>query len=185
MKGRVPVADGRLASIRCGREVPDRRRRSAFGTRRSAVPPSAFTLLEVLVSLAIFALAAVVMGATYVNALNAYEAASRRNGYDEDLRFARTAVLTEADRDKVEEGGDLDLGGNKRAHWEADVAPTNTADLFSVTWTCTITDSTRPQPYKVTQTFLLLRPTWSDPVDRSQLLQQAKDRILKLQGEAP
>ncbi len=136
-------------------------------------------------SLAIFALAAVVMGATYVNALNAYEAASRQNGYEQDLRFVRTAVLTDADRDKVEEGGDLDLGDNKRAHWDADITPTNTADLFSVTWTCTITDPKHPQPYKVTQTFLLLRPTWSDPVERSQLMQQAKDEILKIQGEAP
>jgi general secretion pathway protein I len=141
--------------------------------------------LEVLVALAIFALAAVVLGATYVNALNAYAAATRRNEYDEDLRFVRAAVLTESDRDKVEEGGQLNLGGNKRAHWQAEVASTGTVDLFAVTWTCEITDPARPQPYKVTQTFMLLRPTWSDPVERGELLQQAKDQILKLQGAAP
>src|ERR1035441_2284073 len=81
---------------------------------------SGFTLLEVLVALAIFAMAAVVLGATYVNALNAYNAASRHNEYDTDLRFVRAAVLTEPDRDKAEQGGDLDLGGGKRAHWQAD-----------------------------------------------------------------
>jgi len=144
-----------------------------------------FTLLEVLVALAIFALAAVVLGATYVNALNAYEAASRRNQYDEDLRFVRTAVLTQSDRDKVEEGGQVDLGNNRRATWQADIASTGTADLFAVTWTCTITDAAKPEPYKRTQTFMLLRPTWSDAVERSQLLADAKDRIAKLQGTAP
>ena len=144
-----------------------------------------FTLLEVLVALAIFAMAAVVLGATYVNALNAYEAVSRRNQYDADLRFVRAAVLTEPDRDKVEEGGDLDLGENKRAHWHADIASTDTVDLFSVVWTCEITDPGRRAPYHATQTFLLLRPTWSDPVERTKLLDLAKQRILELQGVVP
>jgi len=146
---------------------------------------SGFTLLEVLVALAIFAMAAVVLGATYVNALNAYEAVSRRNEYDADLRFIRAAVLTEPDRNKVEEGGDVDLGGGKRAHWQADIASTDTVDLFSVAWTCEITDPARREPYHAAQTFLLLRPTWSDPVERTKLMDLAKQRILELQGVAP
>ena len=158
---------------------------STASFRLRPLPPGAFTLLEVLIALAIFALAAVVLGATYVNALNAYEAVSRRNEYDADLRFVRSAVLTEPDREKVEEGADLDLGGNKRAHWHADIASTDTVDLFSVAWTCEINDPARREPYRVTQTFLLLRPTWSDPVERTKLLDQVKQRILELQGAAP
>ena len=155
---------------------PGRRRRRAA---------SAFTLLEVLIALAIFAVAAVMLGMTYINALNAYDLATRRNEYDADLRFVRSAVLTESDRDKVEEGGDLDLGNNRRAHWQADIASTDTVDLFSVSWTCEITDPARREPYRVTQTFLLLRPTWSDPVERTKLLEQVRQRILELQGTAP
>jgi general secretion pathway protein I len=146
---------------------------------------AAFTLLEVLVALAIFAAAAVVLGATYVNALKAYEAVSKRNEFDADLRFVRSVVLTQADRDKVEEGGDLDLGDNKHAHWQADIASTDTVDLFSVAWTCEITDPDRREPYRVAQNFRLLRPTWSDPVERTKLLEQVKERILQLQGVAP
>ena len=177
-----------------GYRIPDTgekiRRAAATPRRHSGLsgiryPLSAFTLLEVLVALAIFAMAAVVLGATYVNALNAYEAASRHNEYEEDLRFARAAVLAEPDRDKAEEGGDLNLGGEKRARWQADIASTDTADLFAVTWTCVITDPARPAPYRITQTFLLLRPTWSDPVERSQLMDNAKKRILEMQGVAP
>ena len=55
----------------------------------------------------------------------------------------------------------------------------------TVTWTCEITDPARHEPYRATQTFLLLRPTWSDPVERSTLLDQAKQRILQIQGVAP
>jgi general secretion pathway protein I len=157
--------------------------RSPFCGFRPSLP--GFTLLEVLVALAIFAMAAVVLGATYVNALNAYQAAGRRNEYDADLRFVRAALLTEPDREKAEEGGDLDLGGSKRAHWQADIASTDTVDLFSVVWTCEIVDPERPKPYRTTQTFLLLRPTWSDPVERTALLDQVKQRILELQKVAP
>jgi general secretion pathway protein I len=161
-----------------------RRPRDRFGAR-SPVAVVGFTLLEVLVALAIFALAAVVLGATYVNALNAYEAATRRNEYSEDLRFVRAAVLTEPDRNKVEEGGDLPLGGNKRARWKAEIAATDTVDLFVVAWTCEITDPSRREPYRTSQTFLLLRPTWSDPVERSTLLEQVRERIAKIQGTTP
>jgi general secretion pathway protein I len=143
-----------------------------------------FTLLEVLVALAIFALAAVVLGGTYVNALNAYEMAARRNEYAVDLRFVRATLLTEPDREKAAAGGDLDLGDNKRAHWQAEITPTGVVDLFSVAWTCEIIDPDRREPYRAAQTMLLLRPTWSDPVERSKLLEQAKERILELQGKA-
>ena len=159
-------------------------RQSAARAPRLHVTP-AFTLLEVLVALAIFAMSAVVLGATYVNALNAYQAAGRRNEYDADVRFVRAALLTQPDRDKAEAGGDLDLGGSKRAHWQTDIAPTDTVDLFSVTWTCTISDPARRQPYRARQTFLLLRPTWSDPVERTALLDKVKQRILELQEVTP
>ena len=37
----------------------------------------------------------------------------------------------------------------------------------------------------MSQTFLLLRPTWSDPVERSTLLEQAGERIAQIQGTTP
>ena len=157
--------------------------KAKFTDRRS--PARAFTLLEVLVALAIFAMAAVVLGATYVNALNAYEAVARRNEFGADLQFVRAALLTEPDRSKVEEGGDFDLGGSKRAHWNAEITATDTVDLFSVAWTCEITDPARREPFRTTQTYLLLRPTWSDPVERTKLADRVKQRILELQGVAP
>jgi general secretion pathway protein I len=172
----APVSDWRDRRPKTGAAI-------GCGINRRMVP--AFTLLEVLIALAIFAMAAVVLGATYVNALNAYEMVGRRNEYDADLQFVRAAALTEPDRKKVEEGGDLDLGGNKHAHWQADIASTESVDLFSVTWTCEITDPARHEPYRTKQTFLLLRPTWSDPVERSALMDQVKQRILELQGAVP
>ena len=181
---RGSVFDFRLLFFdRDGGRKPGRGRLDSKSKKQKA--KSSFTLLEVLVSLAIFASAALVLGATYVNALNAYEHAARHDEYAEDLRFVRAALLTEPDRDKAAAGGDLDLGDSKRAHWQAEIAPTGTVDLFAVTWHCEITDPARREPYRATQTLLLLRPTWSDPVERSKLLDQAKQRILELQGRTP
>jgi general secretion pathway protein I len=63
--------------------------------------PRGFTLLEVLIALMVFALAAVVLGAAYVNVLHAYDVVNRGNSHDEDLQFARSLLLSEPDRKKV------------------------------------------------------------------------------------
>jgi general secretion pathway protein I len=143
-----------------------------------------FTLLEVLVALSIFALAVVVLGSTYLNVLNSYEAVSRGVQIGEDFAFARQLVLNEPDREKLEEGGQFDTAGGQRADWRVVIESTTVADLFNVTFTCEITDPTRLEPERVVQTFRLLRPTWSiDPAERSQLKEDAKTRIYELQGK--
>ena len=85
-------------------------------------------------ALAIFALAAVVLGSAYVNVLTAYETASRGNQADEDVRFARAQVLAEPDHDKAEKGGDFVAPGGRQVRWHATIASTTTADLFTVTF---------------------------------------------------
>lgn len=148
-------------------------------------PGRGFTLVEVLVALSIFALAAVVLGSSYLNVLNSYEAVSRGVQTGEDFVFARQLVLNEPDREKVERGGEFDTASGQRARWTAAIESTNVADLFAVTFTCEIADPNRPEPDRVTQTFRLLRPTWSikDPAERSKLREEAKSRILEMQGQ--
>lgn len=143
-----------------------------------------FTLLEVIVALAIFALAAVVLGAAYVNVLNAYAAVGRGNQADEDVRFARSQLLAEPDHDKAEKGGDFVSAGGSQVKWHATIETTSTADLFTVTFVCELPDATGSgATQKVTEHFNLLRPTWADPVENTKLKQDAQDRIAKLQGK--
>jgi general secretion pathway protein I len=140
---------------------------------------AAFTLIEVLVSLAIFALAAVVLGATYVNVLTSYDAVSRRNEHEQDVRLVRAALLGEPDRKKAEQGGEFTLPGNRMAHWEAKIEEASLADLFHITFRCEIRDPARVQPWVQEETFMLLRPTWSDPATRDKLRKAAVDRRAK------
>ncbi len=154
--------------------------------RKSKTPPAAraFSLVEVLVALTIFALSAIILGSAYVNVLNSYAVAGRYAQTNEDLAFARSLVVTQPDITKLENGGEFEGASGRRVKWSAEITPTTTADVFTVVFTCEITDPTQPQPDKTVQTFMLLRPTWSiDPAARSQLRQDAKTRIYEIQGK--
>jgi general secretion pathway protein I len=150
--------------------------------RKSVNERRAFTLVEVIVALAIFGLAAVVLGAAYVNVLNAYELAQKSNQSDQDVRFARSLLLAEPDHDKAERGGDFDAGNGRHVQWQAKIEPTLVTDLFQVTFTCQLTDSSGGNLPLVTEVFTVLRPTWAEPVENGKLREGAIDRIRELQG---
>ena len=142
----------------------------------------AFTLLEVLVALCIFAMAVVVLGSAYMNVLNTYEVVSRGMQINEDFAFARQQVLNEPDRKKLEQGGEFDTANGRRVRWSVDIQSSTVADVYQVTFTCEVSDPARPEPDKQVQTFMLLRPTWViDPAERSKLKEDAKARILEFQ----
>lgn len=172
----APVAAGVPASRRDGSEIG----------RRGGLPlpdmrVRGFTLLEVLVALAIFGVAATVLASGYVNVLQAYEFARRGNAHEEDIRFARAQLLTESDRQKAEDGADFDTD-TAQVRWHATIEPTDTADLFEVTFVCEVTDTAGARDTKkTTETFQLLRPTWSDGTDKSKLMEKVRERILELQ----
>src|SRR3954470_24563817 len=91
-------------------------------TRAAGGRLAAFTLVEVLISLAIFAVAAVVLGAAYVNILVNYQSMRAWSSDREEVAFVRASLLAEPDRTKAERGGEIALlaGGNLR--WTATVA---------------------------------------------------------------
>jgi len=145
---------------------------------------AAFTLLEVLMALVIFALAATMLAGAYLNVLNSYDIVARGNALDSDLAYARAIVLTEPDVKKLEKGGEFDTADNRHAKWSVEITPTTTADLFSVIFTCELADTSGGEARKITETFTVFRPTWSiDPAVRGQLKLDAKNRILELQGK--
>ena len=142
---------------------------------------SGFTLLEVLVALAIFAMAAVVLGGAYLNVLNGYEGARRATVTDPEVGFARAALLAQADVDLAQQGAEFDSADGRHVKWTAVIEPTTVADLFTVTFDCEVTGPGLLQPQQTKQVFRVLRPTWSQATDRTTLRANAKDRILQIQ----
>ncbi|MEJ6602524.1 MAG: prepilin-type N-terminal cleavage/methylation domain-containing protein [Verrucomicrobiia bacterium] len=137
----------------------------------------AFTIIEVLAALAIFATAAIVLGAAYVNVLNGYAHAERATKVDADLRFAREILFRQPDLDLVEEGDEFESADGRRVIWRAIVEPTLVADLFEVEFEVELIDENTGEGETVTERFRLLRPTWSEDNDRDQLRQEARDNL--------
>lgn len=141
----------------------------------------AFNLLEVLVAIAIFALAAGVIAQACANALNTLNALQRDSRDDAFLRFAMRTALAIQDRDEVENGGDMRMPDDRNLTWTAVVSETPLVDLFQVEFSFEL-ESERPlqgfgRAATHTESVYVLRPQWSDPVDRSALIQEKRETV--------
>jgi prepilin-type N-terminal cleavage/methylation domain-containing protein len=132
-------------------------------------PVRGFTLVEVLASIAILAMAAVVLGAAYVNTLNAHHAVAVRAATGHEIDYLRDALLNEPERENVEKGGEVMLPDNRRLQWDAVVDEAPVPDLFKVTVRGRVSGSATVEESSFEETLMLLRPTWSDPAKREQL----------------
>ena len=142
-----------------------------------------FTLIEVLISLAIFALAAVVLSAAYLNIISSYSSMGERQQAQEDWKWLRLTVLSEPDKKKVEDGGRLALPNGEQLVWSAKIEPTDVADLFRVNLRGETVKTTGPEAWQRSQSLQLLRPTWSDPAEREKLRDITRQRLLKQRGK--
>jgi len=140
---------------------------------------SGFTLIEVLIAIAILATAAIAIGVGYVNVLNGYEVARQATISDPEMAFARAQLLAQPDVELARQGGDFDSNDGRRVRWTATIEPTNMADLFTVTFVCEMAGTNTQKEQRVQQVFRVLRPTWSVGADRETLRAASRDRILK------
>lgn len=146
---------------------------------RGLVRSGAFTLIEVLVSLVIFALAAVVLGTAYVNVLLNYDAMQRHGTERSEIAQARAEVLAEPDRYEVERGGEIPFTSGGMLRWEAKVREMPLADLFRVELSLEMTPGGKGSARRQEETLLLLRPTWSDAAKHEQLRSDSRARLRK------
>jgi general secretion pathway protein I len=142
-------------------------------------PRRGFTLIEVLVSLAIFALAAVVLSVAYLNIIGSYRALGARHQAEEDWKLLRAVVLTEAEKEKLEQGGRVALPDGRQLNWTAQIEPTEVADLFQLTLEAEVPAAGGAEAWQRRQVLHLLRPSWSDPGERDRLRDLTRQRIAR------
>jgi type II secretory pathway pseudopilin PulG len=132
-----------------------------------------FSLIEAVVAIAIAGFAFFMLTETFFNVLLTLESLEEQADYQKDVRFVRSQIIQLADLDEVEEGGEittLDLGV---ARWEAEVEETETADLFKLFLDIEF-ENPNGEEIVYTEMIYLLRPTWSDPIDRSSILSEVR-----------
>ncbi|MFT6236471.1 MAG: general secretion pathway protein I [Lentimonas sp.] len=136
-----------------------------------------FSLIEVVVALALFAMASVVLTSSFVNALLAREHGQSNDLRHADIRAVRMQLLLEPNMDDAEDGDRHDTLNNGTANWEASIEPTNVIDLFEVQLSIEFSEPQEEQAATYTESLYLLRPTWSKTDERSSLLQDKKDEL--------
>jgi general secretion pathway protein I len=141
-----------------------------------------FTLIEVLMSLAIFALAAVSLGAAYSNVLMSRLALKQDEQRLDDQARCRAALLETPGFDDVESGGEIHLPGGRTARWQGKIEATSVSDLFAVQLTAEIEPPDGGEAEEFTETRMLLRPTWSIPADRQKIRDEVRQRLQQERG---
>jgi len=147
----------------------------------------AFTLVEVLIALAISASMGIALMFSYVNLVNVYDAISRMPMRNLDLATARNALLAEADYETAQRGDQFEGATGRQVVWSSLIEPTTTADLFLVTFNCQISggEDAKAPDENITEIFRVLRPTWSQGTDSATLRAEARDRILQMLQPSP
>ncbi len=142
-------------------------------------PRRGFTLIEVLLALALFSIAGLVLAAAYVNVLNSLEMVKLDQALEDELALVRTQVLLQPELEEVEAGGDIPTVNYGPARWTATVTPSERiADLFRVDLEIELEGIGEQVPARTfTQTLWLLRPDWSEPTDRDDLRAQRRKEI--------
>lgn len=138
---------------------------------------AAFTLIEVLVALAVFAMAGTYLMSTFVNALLAREKSVNTDILNADVRAVRMQLLLEPNLEDAEEGGEYPTLNNGEAVWEAAIEPTEVVDLFKVILNMEFSEPADDQPSSYTETLYLLRPTWSESDERADLLEDKREAL--------
>ena len=152
-------------------------------TRESGVAgEKGFTIVEVMLALALFGVAVTTFAASYLNIINSIAAIQVDQPYEQDMSMIRAEALSISDIEELEEGGEVMTGHHGEATWRVEYEPTLVADLFKVWLNVEMEDRETGEKEAFTEVHFLTRPTWSDPVERADLRAETRDRLLARQA---
>lgn len=137
---------------------------------------TAFTLLEVLLAVALFAVAVVVLTSSYLNIIEGLAAVRMDREFEQEVRWVREQALVQADLEELAKGGEISAPSGARIVWSAQVQPAAVVDLFTIELQVEMAVDDRA-PRQHHERLVVLRPSWSEPTERGKLLEEAKSRI--------
>ena len=138
----------------------------------------AFSLIEVLIALALFAICSNLIASAFINALLARERDPSIAYREISIDTVRSQLLLEKNLEDAEEGGTVNLIQDKEASWSVEIFPTEIIDLFECRLDIEFLDDELSKRGIYSETLYLLRPTWSDSSERATLLEEKKQALL-------
>lgn len=145
--------------------------------RRCHSSRKAFTLLEVVISLALFAVGVSVLSSAYINVLNAMDRLEVDQAFEQDMALVRRMALMVGSMEELEDGGEISTANHGIATWEGEYEETIVADLFKITLIVEFPSDGEREEQTVRQEMYLTRPNWSDPIERDKLRSESRERF--------
>lgn len=139
--------------------------------------PDGFTLIEVVVALAIFAGASVGLTLAFTSIITAREHGVKQDLIDADLRAVRLQLLLEPDLESAQDGERMETLSSGEANWSALIEPTEIVDLFRVEFFVEFSDPPESTSEEYRETLYLLRPTWSKKEERDTLFAEKRKAL--------
>ena len=146
-------------------------------------------LIEVLVALALFGMAAVFLVDGISVASRTMRLMKDTREMEQDLLWARSQIFQEHQYQKLEDGGEIEALTIGEIQWETEIEMTNVLDLYSVKLTLEYegNDDLGIESGTRVSSMLLLRPGWSNEsefsTERSRLLEDKRDKIREMKEE--
>ena len=146
-----------------------------------------FTIIDVLVALAILCSGALVLSFAFANAVNGLQRQKDNSQWENDLQFVRRQVLLAKNMEELEEGDEIETLSSGVITWEAtEIEMAEVIDLFRVTVEYEIEDAPEGNEQH-SETLYLLRPAWSEgefAADRQELLQDKQEKLRMARQES-
>lgn len=163
-------------------------RNVATASMPSATAPTAraFTLIEVVLSIGLFVIAAGILSGSLYSGMQAYRAARNDAQIENRYRLALREVMAISARDEFDRSGTVRLPDGGTARWEADLEQSGLVDLFTAQVVIRLDSGSGSNGFVLSEeearrgrTFelALYRPSWSDVTERSSLLDDRRSAL--------
>ncbi len=165
------------------RNAPTRRfsPRTDTANRMQQAGCSAFTLLEVLVALALFAAVSALIAQTCANLLQSrWVLSASQRGDHAFEQWAINEILTTGSRDDLESGGSFNLPDQRSVAWNAHISPVGMIDTFNVALQLEWRDGQNFVSRVHGIDVHVYRPGWMTPQEREGIMRERENKWQEL-----
>jgi hypothetical protein len=132
-----------------------------------------------LIAVAIFGVAVIMFSQILFTAVEGVQDMKEKHDYNADVRFVRRHILTIDDKDKLEDGGEINTLASGTAAWEVEIEPTALPDVMELKIKILFSGEDDKKEESFENSVYVLRPTLAGP-ENNDLWEEQRKKIPEL-----